>query len=74
MIIVSSGRNLKGGFIRNFDFGYYIVIPAINPLLINKEVLLIEKEDLDKINQIWEKVSETGQDIFNNLRDSVLNK
>ncbi|MBA3047182.1 hypothetical protein KKC83_05985 [Patescibacteria group bacterium] len=64
----------KGGFIRNFDFGHYIVIPAINPLLINKEVLLIEKDDLDKINQIWEKVSKTGLDIFNNLRDSVLNK
>ena len=64
----------KGGFIRNFDFGHYIVIPAINPLLINKEILLIEKGDLDNINQIWEKVSKTGMDIFNNLRDSVLSK
>jgi hypothetical protein len=64
----------KGGFIRNFDFGHYIVIPAINPLLINKEILLIEKEDLDNINQIWEKVSKTGKEIFNNLRDSVLSK
>lgn len=64
----------KGGFIRNFDFGHYIVIPAINPLLINKEILLIEKEDLDNINQIWEKVSKTGMEIFSNLRDSVLSK
>ncbi len=67
-------EEFKSGFIRNFDFGHYIVIPAINPLLMNKEVLSIEREDLDKINQIWEKVSKTGMDIFNNLRDSVLNR
>jgi len=64
----------KGGFIRNFDFGHYIIIPAINPLFINKDVLLIEKEDFDKIDKVREKVSKTGLDIFNNLRDSVLNK
>jgi hypothetical protein len=64
----------KGGFIRNFDFGHYIVIPAISSLLMNKEVLLIEKEDLNKINQILEKVFKTGLDIFSNLKDSVLDK
>lgn len=64
----------KGGFIRNFDFGHYIVIPAINPLLISKEILLIEKEDLENINQVLKNVSKTGEEIFNNLRDSVLNK
>ena len=64
----------KGGFIRNFDFGHYIVIPAISPLLMNKEVLLMGKEDFDKINQILKKVFNTGMEIFNNLRDSVLNK
>ncbi|MFA6272930.1 MAG: hypothetical protein WC673_00325 [Candidatus Paceibacterota bacterium] len=67
-------NEFQGGFIRNFDFGHYIIIPTIKPLLINKEVLLIEKEDLDKINQILEVVFNTGLDIFNNLRDSVLSK
>jgi len=67
-------NEFKAGFIRNFDFGHYIIIPSINPLIINKEVLLIEKEDLDKINQTLKKVSLTGLDIFNNLRDIVLNK
>ena len=52
MIIVFNGIEFKGGFIRNFDFGHYIVIPAISPLLMNKEVLLMGKEDFDKINQI----------------------
>ena len=64
----------KGGLIRNFDFGHYIIIPAINSLLINKDVLLIGKEDLDKIDKVREEVSKTGLDIFSNLRDSVLNK
>mgnify|MGYP001589208011 CR=1 FL=1 len=67
-------EEFKGGFIRNFDFGHYIIIPAINPLLTNTEILSIEKEDLDRLKLIWEKVSNIGKDIFNNLRDSVLNK
>jgi hypothetical protein len=66
-------KEFKGGFIKNFDFGHYIVIPAINTLPMNKEILLIEKEDLDKINQILGETFRIGLDIFNNLRDSNLN-
>ena len=64
----------KGGFIRNFDFGQYIVIPAINPLLVNAEILPIEDEDLDRFQKVWKQVSDTGINIFNNLRDSILLK
>lgn len=64
----------KSGFIRNFDFGHYIVIPAINPLQMNKEILPIDDDDLKKFYSIWKKVSEIGKEIFNNLRDSVLDK
>ena len=64
----------KSGFIRNFDFGHYIIIPAINPLQMNKEILPIDANDLKKFYSIWERVSEIGKEIFNNLRDSVLDK
>lgn len=64
----------KSGFIRNFDFGHYIVIPAMNPLLMNKEILPIDDNDLEEFQTIWDQVSKTGKEIFDNLRDSVLNK
>jgi len=62
----------KSGFIRNFDFGHYIILPAINPLLINTEILPITDADLVELQLLWNRVSNTGKGIFNNLRDSVL--
>ena len=67
-------EEFKGGFIRNFDFGHYIVIPAMNPLQMNIEILPVDKADLIEFQSVWNCVSETGKGIFNNLRDSVLNK
>ena len=67
-------EEFKGGFIRNFDFGHYIVIPAMNPLQMNMEILPVDREDIVKFLSVWNRVSETGKEIFNNLRDSVLNK
>lgn len=64
----------KGGFIRNFDFGHYIIIPAMNSLLMNTEILPIDNDYLVGFQAIWKQVSDTGKEIFNNLRDSVLNK
>ena len=64
----------KSGFIHNFDFGHYIVIPAMNSLLTNTEILQIDSNDLMELQTIWKQVSDTGKEIFNNLRDGVLNK
>jgi len=64
----------KADFIRNFDFGHYIIIPAINPLIDNYDILKIGKEDWPDLSKAWDQVSAIGEDIFDNLKDSVLNK
>ncbi len=63
----------RGDFIRNFDFGHYIILPAINPLIVNCEILKIKKGDYSNLSKIWDQVSAVGKDIFDNLKDSTLN-
>jgi len=67
-------EEFRGGFIRNFDFGHYIIIPAMNPIQMNTDILPVDKEDLIEFQSVWNNVSETGKKIFNDLRDSVLFK
>lgn len=64
----------KADFIRNFDFGHYIIIPAINPLIDNYDIFEIEKDDFRDLSKIWNQVAVIGKDIFDNLKDSALNK
>ncbi len=63
----------KAGFIRNFDFGHYIVIPAINPLFLNYDILKLDSDDIRDLD-IIDEIAKIGKDIFDNLKDSVLNQ
>lgn len=60
-------------FIRNFDFGHYIIIPTMDSILFNVDIFPIPDKYLKDFTNMREKVSSTGLEIFENLRDSNLN-
>lgn len=61
-------------FINNFDFGVYVLIPVIDTFVLNIDILPISKANLTSLLDYKKRVSATGKEIFDNLKDSVLNK